>query len=151
VRSLAWFRQLATLLDARFRIPGTNIRFGLDPILSLLPGIGDLASPAFAVALLVQALYQGVPRLVMVRMLLNALIDALLGAVPFAGPVADIFYRANLRNLALLERHATPGVAPTRGDRIFVLVAAGLFGVVILVPVVLAVWLTFLVWNAIAP
>jgi hypothetical protein len=147
VKSLAWLRQVADLLDARFRIPGTTIRFGIDPILSLIPGVGDLASPAFTIALLAQAVYQGVPRVIMLRMLINGLLDALIGAVPVAGAVGDLFYRANLRNLALLERHARPGVAPTRGDRTFVLVAAGVFGLVILVPVVIALWLTVLLWN----
>lgn len=148
MKSLLWFRRVADLLDSRFRIPGTRIRFGLDPILSLIPGVGDLASPVFAVALLAQAIYQGVPRVVMRRMLLNALIDALIGAVPLAGAVGDLFYRANLRNLALLERHSHPGVAPTRADRTFVLVAAAVFGLVLLVPVIVAVWLTFLLWSA---
>ncbi len=148
MKSLLWFRRVADLLDSRFRIPGTSIRFGLDPILSLIPGVGDLASPVFAVALLAQAIYQGVPRVIMLRMLLNALIDALIGAVPLAGAVGDLFYRANLRNLALLERHAHPGVAPTRADRTFVLVAAAVFGLVLLVPVMVAVWLTFLLWSA---
>lgn len=147
MKSLAWLRQVADLLDARFRIPGTTIRFGIDPILSLIPGVGDLASPAFTIALLAQAVYQGVPRVIMLRMLINGLLDALIGAVPVAGAVGDLFYRANLRNLALLERHARPGVAPTRGDRTFVLVAAGVFGLVILVPVVIALWLTVLLWN----
>ena len=141
VRSLAWLRQLAVLLDARFRIPGTSIRFGLDPILALIPGLGDLASPAFTVALLVQGLYQGVPRVVMLRMLLNAGVDALIGALPLAGPVADIFYRANLRNLALLERHSKPGVEPTRSDYAFVMIAALVFGVLMLVPVAIGILL----------
>jgi len=144
VRSLLWLRQLADLLDSRFRIPGTNVRFGLDPLLSLIPGIGDLASPAFAVALLLQAVYQGVPRVIMLRMLLNALLDALIGAVPLLGVVGDLFYRANLRNLALLEQHSRPGVMPTRADYTFVLVAAGVFGLLMLIPVGLAVWL--MVW-----
>lgn len=147
MKSLAWLRRVADLLDARFRIPGTTIRFGIDPILSLIPGVGDLASPAFTIALLAQAVYQGVPRVIMLRMLINGLLDALIGAVPVAGAVGDLFYRANLRNLALLERHARPGVAPTRGDRTFVLVAAGVFGLAILVPVVIALWLTVLLWN----
>jgi len=150
VRSLLWFRQLADLLDARFRIPGTNIRFGLDPVLSIIPGFGDLASPAFTVALLVQAVYQGVPRVIMLRMLITALLDALIGAVPVVGAVGDVFYRANLRNLALLERHSRPGVRPTRGDRVFVIIAAAVFGLVILVPVALALWLTVLLWSALA-
>jgi hypothetical protein len=143
-----WFRRVADLLDSRFRIPGTTIRFGLDPILSLLPGVGDLASPAFAVALLAQGIYQGVPRVILLRMLINALLDAVIGAVPLVGTVGDLFFRANLRNLELLERHAQPGVAPTRADRTFVLVAAAVFGLILLVPVLVAVWLTFLLWDA---
>lgn len=148
VRTLFWLRQLAELLDARFRIPGTNVRFGVDPILGLVPGFGDLASPVFTVALLVQAVHQGVPRVVMLRMLLHAFIDALIGVVPVLGAVGDVFYRANLKNLALLERHARPGVRPTRGDQIFVLVASGVFGLIILVPVGLGLWLAAVVWTA---
>lgn len=148
VPSLLWLRRVATLLDARFRIPGTNVRFGLDPILSLVPGVGDLASPAFAVALLVHAVYLGVPRVIMVRMLVNSLIDALIGAIPIAGLVGDVFFRANLRNLALVERYSKPGVVPTRADRVFVLVAAGVFGLILLIPVAIAVWLTWLVWTS---
>lgn len=147
MKSLLWFRRVADLLDSRFRIPGTSVRFGIDPILSLIPGVGDLASPAFTVALLVQAVYQRVPRVIMLRMLINALIDALIGAVPVAGAVGDLFYRANLRNLALLERHARPGVPPSRADRTFVLVAAGVFGLLLLIPVLIAFWLTVLLWS----
>ena len=141
--TLRWFRELADLLDSRFRIPGTNIRFGLDPILALIPGIGDLASPAFTVALLVQALYQGVPRVIMLKMLLHAFLDAIIGAVPVVGAVSDIFYRANIRNLALLERHARPGIRPSRGDYVFVTTVAALFGFVILVPVILGIILAY--------
>ena len=106
---LAWLRWWAELLDSRFVVPGTSIRFGIDPLLALIPGLGDLASPFFTVALLVQGLYQRVPVVVLVRMIVNALFDALVGAIPLGGPVADVFWRANLRNLALLERHARPG------------------------------------------
>lgn len=150
MHSLLWLRQFADLLDSRFRIPGTRIRFGLDPILSLVPGIGDLASPAFTVALLVQAVYQGVPRIIMLRMLLNGLLDAVIGIVPLAGSIGDVFFRANLRNLALLERHARPGTRPTRGDYIFVLTAAGLFGLLLLAPVLLALWFAARLWDVLA-
>lgn len=150
MRSLLWFRQLADLLDSRFRIPGTRVRFGLDPILSLVPGVGDLVSPVFAVALLAQALCQGVPKVIMLRILLNGLLDAMIGVVPIAGAVGDIFYRANARNLALLERHARPGVRPTWGDYAFVLTAAAVFGMIVLVPVALAIWLAVEMWTWLA-
>ena len=145
---MAWLRWWASLLDSRFRVPGTRIRFGLDPVLSLVPGLGDLASPAYTVALLVQGLQQRVPRLILARMVLNALLDALIGAVPLAGTVADVFWRANTRNLALLERHAKPGRPPERGDYVFVFGIAAAFGVLALIPVLLALWLFLRLWQA---
>jgi ABC-type antimicrobial peptide transport system permease subunit len=144
---LDWLRWWATLLDSRFRVPGTNVRFGLDPLLSLIPGLGDLASPAYTVALLVQGLQQRVPRIVLARMVLNALLDALIGVVPIAGTVADVFWRANVRNLALLERYARPGRPPERADYLFVFGIAALFGVAALVPVVLGMWIFVWLWQ----
>src|SRR5262245_22537374 len=131
IRRLRWF---ADLLDSRFRIPGTQIRFGIDPILSLVPGLGDLSSPIFAVVLMAQGLRQRVPKVVLTRMLLNALVDALIGAVPIAGNIGDIFWRANLRNLELLERHAHPGQPPARGDYLLVFGVAAVFGLIVAIP-----------------
>lgn len=147
---LPWLRAWADVLDSRFRIPGTSIRFGIDPVLSLIPGLGDLASPIFAVAVIAHGIYRGVPRVVLLRMVLNALLDACVGVVPVAGTIADIFWRANLRNLALLERHARPGVTPTRADYVFVSVVAVVFGLLVLIPVLLAIWLAmaFVTWLA---
>jgi len=139
--TLQWLRSWAHLLDARFRIPGTSIRFGIDPILAIIPGLGDLASPIFTVALLAQGLHQRVPAVILTRMALNALFDAFIGAVPLAGPVADIFWRANTRNLALLERHARPSQPPRRGDYLFVFAIAAVFGMLVLVPVLLGLFL----------
>ena len=139
--TLLLLQKWAHLLDSRFRIPGTSIRFGLDPLLSLIPGLGDLASPAYTVALLVQGLRQRVPRVILARMVLNALFDAFIGVVPVAGSVADIFWRANTRNLALLERHSRPGRPPERADYVFVFAIAAVFGMLALVPVLLGLWL----------
>jgi hypothetical protein len=134
-------------LDSRFRVPGTDIRFGIDPLLSLIPGLGDLASPVFTLLLIVHGLQQRVPKIVMVRMVINALLDALIGAIPVLGSVGDVFWRANNLNLALLERHAKPVRHPSRGDYAFVFGLAGVFGVLVLGPFVLAVWLAALVWR----
>ena len=136
LRQLRWW---ANLLDSRFTIPGTNVRFGIDPILSLIPGLGELATPAFAVLLLVQGLQQRVPKVVLIKMVLNALIDALIGAIPIAGTVGDIFWRANNENLALLERHAVPGLPPARSDYVFVWAVAGLLGLLVAVPIFISV------------
>jgi Domain of unknown function (DUF4112) len=144
---LAALRWWAELLDSRFRVPGTQVRFGLDPILSLVPGLGDLASPVFTLLILGQALRQRVPRVVIVRMVLNALIDAAIGVVPIAGNIGDVFWRANLMNLALLERHARPGRPPAPGDYAFVWAVAALFGLAVAVPVLLALWLAVELWR----
>lgn len=110
-------RRWAFLLDNAFGIPGTRLRVGLDPILGLLPGVGDLATPIFSVLLFVHAARVGVPRIVLARMVLNAAIDGVVGAVPVLGDLFDAGWKANARNLALLERHATPGARrSTAGD-----------------------------------
>ena len=136
-------RRYATVLDKAFRIPGTNIRFGLDPIIGLIPGLGDLASPVFAGLLVLEGARLGIPRIILIRMVVNALIDAVIGAIPFAGMVGDVFFRANTKNLALLERHAVPGGrAATRRDYWFVWIA--LTGLAI--GIILIVWVT--IWLA---
>jgi hypothetical protein len=140
---LARLRWIAQLLDSRYRVPGTQIRFGLDPVLDLIPGIGDLVSPIFALLVIVQGLRQRVPKVILLRMLFNALIDALIGAVPLVGAVGDVFWRANLRNLDLLERHAQPGRPPTRADYVFVFSIAALFGIVIAIPVGVGIFLMY--------
>jgi hypothetical protein len=144
---LPWLRWWADLLDSRFRIPGTRVRFGIDPILSLVPGLGDLASPTFTAALLAQVVRQRVPRIVVLRMLANAFVDAVLGVIPVAGQIGDLFWRANLRNLALLERHADPSREPERSDYLFVFAVAAAFGLVLAIPVVAAVWVAILLWR----
>jgi len=147
-RLLPWLRWWAELLDSRFQIPGTNIRFGLDPLLSLIPGAGDLASPVYTAVLLAQAFYQGIPRVVVARMLLNALIDAAIGAIPLAGQLGDIFWRANLRNLELLERHANPSRPPVQGDYVFLVVVIAAFGAIAAIIALVAIWLFIVVWRA---
>lgn len=142
--NLTWLRGWADLLDSRFRIPGTQIRFGIDPLLSLIPGIGEMASPIFAIAIIAQSLGQGVPKAVIARMVVNALIDACLGTVPVAGNIADIFWRANNLNLALLERHARRGHTPTTGDYAFLFAIAAVLGLLVAVPMFVGVWL---IWT----
>jgi hypothetical protein len=135
-------QRYAKVLDKAFRIPGTNIRFGLDPIIGLIPGLGDLASPIFAALLVVEGSRLGIPKIILLRMVVNALIDAVIGAIPFAGAVGDIFFRANTKNLALLEHYAVPGRTATRRDYWFVWVALGL----LLLGIIAIVWLTL--WLA---
>lgn len=141
-------RRFAVLLDKAFRIPGTNIRFGLDPIVGLIPGLGDLASPVFAALLMVEGARLKVPRIILMRMLVNALADAVIGAIPFVGFVGDVFFRANTKNLALLEQHAVPGGrAATKRDYWFVWTMLGALIVGVILIVALAIWLMSKVWE----
>jgi len=138
---LSALRRWAVLLDSAFRVPGTSVRFGLDAIVGLIPGLGDISTPAFAVLLLVQAVRMRLPVVVQARMVLNAAIDMLIGLVPILGDIADVGWKANLRNLALLERHARPGVPPSRGDYLFVAICVAVLAVVAVTPILLLVWI----------
>lgn len=140
-RNLELLRRWAVLLDSAFRVPGTRIRFGLDAIVGLLPGLGDLATPAFALLLLLHAFRMRLPSIVQARMVLNAALDVVLGLVPVLGDLADVGFKANLRNLALLERHARPGVPPSRGDYVFVIGLVIVLVFVAVAPIVLILWL----------
>ena len=134
-------RRYAVLLDSQFRVPGTNIRFGLDAIIGLLPGIGDISTPIFAGLLLLQGVRMRLPLVVQARMVLNAAIDMALGFVPVLGDLADIGFKANLRNLALLERHSTRGVLPSQSDYIFVIVCLIVLAFIAVAPIVVLFWL----------
>ena len=131
-------RKWATLLDSAFRVPGTQLRFGLDPVVGLIPGIGDIVTGFFSVLMLLHAVRLRVPKVVLARMTINVGLDLLAGAVPLLGDLFDAGYKANLRNLALLERHAGGGVAPQRSDYMFVGVCAALIALLAIVPLLLA-------------
>ena len=97
--------RLADLLDSRFRIPGTGIRIGLDSLIGLVPGVGDSATLIAACYLVARAERLGVPGRVLMRMMVNVLLDWLVGTVPVLGDIFDIGFRANRRNVDLLRRH----------------------------------------------
>ena len=133
-------RRYAVLLDSQFRVPGTSIRFGFDAIVGLIPGLGDVSTPVFAAMLIVQAVRMRLPVVVQARIVLNAAIDMLLGFIPIAGDLADIGFKANLRNLALLERHARPGVPPAKSDYVFVIVCVIVLAFIAIAPFAVLIW-----------
>lgn len=98
-------RSLARLLDSAFRLPGTRWRFGWDVLIGLVPGIGDLIMAAASVYIIRLAGELGVPLLIRLRMLANVLLDFIVGSVPLAGDLFDAGFKANLRNVALIERY----------------------------------------------
>ena len=117
-------------MDSAIRIPGTGIRLGLDSIVGLVPGAGDLVSALMSGYIVLASARMGVPPAVVTRMILNLGVDTLVGTVPVIGDLFDVGFRANIRNAALLDRHlAEPGAA-RRSSRLAVLAAVG--GVVIL-------------------
>lgn len=96
---------LATVFDTAFILPGTNVRFGVESLLRLIPGIGDAAASLLSCYLLYEARQLGVPPLLFARMLGNVLLEGAVGMVPLAGDAFDVYFRANRRNIALLRRH----------------------------------------------
>lgn len=110
--TLVRLERFARLTDSRFRIPFTGIRFGIGPLLGVLPGIGDFAGLLLSLYLIQQARQVGAPRSLQLRMLANGLVDALGGTLPVAGDVFDVFYRANDRNAALLREHLQARATP---------------------------------------
>lgn len=122
-------------------MPGTGVRVGLDPILGLIPGVGDLATGAMGVYVLVVAAQAGVSRTVLVRMLANIGIDALVGAVPLLGDLFDAGFKANNRNVALLERSLARPLETRRASRGFLALLLLLVALVIVGGVTLAVLL----------
>jgi hypothetical protein len=103
--ALARITAVAKLMDSLFAIPGTRIRLGVDSLLGLVPVVGDIAAQAVAAYLIWEARQLGVPKLTIWRMVGNSLIDTVVGAVPLVGDAFDIAFRANMKNLRLLQRH----------------------------------------------
>ena len=96
---------LANLLDTAFIIPGTNVRFGFDAMIGLVPGIGDAITTVISLYIVHEARELGAPRHLVARMLANVAIDGVVGAVPLIGDAFDVAWRANRRNMALLQKH----------------------------------------------
>lgn len=97
--------RLATLFDVAFLIPGTKVRFGVESLLRLVPGVGDAAASLLSCYLLYEAHQLGVPRTLFARMIANVVFEGAVGAVPLLGDAFDVMFRANRRNVALLREH----------------------------------------------
>ena len=103
--SVARLEALSHLLDSAFQIPGTNQRVGIDAILGLLPGIGDLVSTVLASYIIWEARQLGLPRWKIARMIGNVAVDTTVGAIPLAGDLFDVAFKANRRNMKILRDH----------------------------------------------
>lgn len=110
---------ISRILDDLIEIPGTGRRIGVDPVLGLLPVVGDAASALASFWIIAEAARFRLPPIVLARMVINAVVDLLLGAIPFVGDLFDFVAKANARNLALFRRHATDPGASTADQRAF--------------------------------
>lgn len=134
-------RRVSRLLDSAMEVPGTSIRVGLDPILGLFPGLGDLVSPLFTIGMLWQARELGIPRVIQLRMVFNVAIDSLFGMVPILGDLFDVAWRANDRNMVLLDRHAREEHPASPGDWLFVAAMIAVLAVLAIAPLLLLGWM----------
>lgn len=143
-RALWRFRVIATALDARWRLPGTPIRFGWDAIIGLLPGVGDALMGLVGSYGLFAAWRLGAPPAVLLRMLLNLGLEAGVGSVPVLGDLFDIGFKGNLRNLRLLERWLAEPRGAHRGSRALLVGLAGGVLVLLIGIVAAGLWLLHL-------
>jgi len=145
-RRVEALQRWAGVLDAAFRIPGTGIRFGLDALIGLVPGAGDAVAGLFSVAVVLQAARMGLPRVVIARMVLNSLVDLLVGAIPLVGDLFDVAWKANLRNVRMLDRFVREGERkPSRADYVFVTFVVGVLIAAAALPILaLALLLAYL-------
>jgi hypothetical protein len=139
---LAQARALAKLLDRAVRIPGTRITLGLDALLGLIPGGGDIAGAVFSSWLILLGSQMGLPRHVLMRMVANVAVDTIAGSVPVLGDLFDVVWKSNMKNLALLEQFAR---APSGSGR---LVSKGVVTAAIAVVallVIAGIWLAVMI------
>ena len=145
---------LSRLMDAQFELPGVGWRFGLDPLIGLIPAVGDLVSTVVSLYIIGLAGRYGLPRITLARMSLNVLVDMLLGAVPLVGDVFDLWWKANQRNARLLAERVADGTFESRraktADWLFVTAMIVGLAIVFIGLVALTVFIAAAIWQAVA-
>jgi len=132
---------LSHILDDFIRIPGTSIRFGLDGIVGLIPGIGDILGGIASCFIIFAGWMRGVPYVVLTRMVANVIIEVIMGTIPLLGDAFDIAWRANRRNYALLTGSLYEPRKHTVESWIFLVVLFTIMGLLMLIPMLLLAWL----------
>ncbi len=141
---------LAKILDTTVRIPGTRIYLGLDPLIGLIPGIGDMLANLIGTVILILAARLQVPQIVMARMSLNLLINGIIGAIPILGDLFSIWFRSHARNAELLRRAANQPYRETQQARLYVVGIIGGTVVLLLLAIAAVLWIVVKIWTAIA-
>lgn len=150
VPQLRWVDGYSRALDTKFRVPGTNIRFGADFLLGLVPGAGDMLSLALSGILILTMAKHGASFRLVMRMLGNVALDAIVGIVPVLGNVFDLFYKANYRNLELIREYYDEG-KHTGSPWPVILGVLAVLGTIAVVVLATVAWSINWLWNLIAP
>ena len=130
ISKLKRLRRVSKILDNAIAIPGTKISFGLDPILGLIPGGGDTITGGIAAYIVVEAARMGIPREILGKMVSNIVIDSFAGTVPVVGDLFDLGWKANVKNLELLEKHLDL-TKSSKSDRLFI------FGLIVVLALII--------------
>jgi len=141
---------LAGILDSTVRIPGTSLYLGLDPLIGLIPGIGDVLANLVGTVILGLAARLDVPRIVIVRMSANLLINGAVGAVPIVGDLFSVWFRSHARNARLLREAAREPSRGTGQDWLYVGGIIGGMALLLIAAIALVLWLVVTVWTSFA-
>jgi len=138
------FKWIAFIMDEIIRVPGTKFRFGLDPLIGLIPGIGDTSSALVSAFALIQAVRLGVPRVLLMRMTFNILVNEVVGIIPVIGDSFSFWFKSNARNYEIIKNHRLGSSVPRRSDWLFVI------GILILLLVIVCagIAVSFLILGA---
>jgi hypothetical protein len=136
---LKWVERVSYLMDEQFRLPGTKFRFGLDPLINLVPVVGDLGGFAVSTVLLLTMAKHGVSRKVLVMMTLNVILDSTIGAIPVLGHIFDFAYKSNTRNIKLLREHYDEGKHQGSG--------AGIIAWIVIVLLICFILFAYVLWT----
>jgi len=132
---------IAAILDDMFRIPGTQIRFGLDALIGWVPGIGDALAGTASFLIVFAAWRRGVQAITLVRMIANVLLETTLGAIPVAGDVFHVFWKANRRNYKLLIREREQPGANAKRDWLFLTLILFTALSAVAIPIAILIWI----------
>jgi hypothetical protein len=139
---------IANILDTTVRIPGTRLYLGLDPLLGLIPGIGDILANLIGTVILGLAVRLQVPQIVLVRMSVNLLINGAVGAIPIFGDLFSVWFRSHARNAVLLREAAMQPYRARHRDWLYVAGIIGGTALVLILAIALVLWMVVKLWAA---
>ncbi|WP_026897792.1 DUF4112 domain-containing protein [Daejeonella oryzae] len=137
--NIKWIEYVSKLMDDKFRLPGTNFRFGLDPILNLIPFAGNLSTFAVSIVLIATMAKYGASRKLLIMMSLNVLVDTTIGAIPLIGNIFDFAYKSNTKNLRLLKEHYQEGKHTGSGR--------GIITILIIIFSIFIISIVYIMWQ----